>query len=82
MTGDQLQALGVLVAIVVGIAGVLLAAVQASRTADQARRDERQKDIDAAVKPVKDDLVAMTEDRNYWRNRANQYEDRAQSRGT
>lgn len=81
MTGSQLSTLGIVVSIIVGIAGVVLMAIQSSNTADARRKAERDEEIKRALDPIREDLLAMTQDRDYWRSRANQYEDRAQSRG-
>lgn len=81
MTGEQLAALGVIIAMATGLIGVYFMARQSAR--ETAR--EHQKAIDDAVKnackPLKDELAQRTADRDYYRQRADQFEAELRRRG-
>lgn len=74
VTAAQIGTLGVVVAILTGIIGVFYMARQSSRESAHLRQQDIDRAVSAATEPLKAELVERTNDRNYWRGRADSYE--------
>jgi membrane protein implicated in regulation of membrane protease activity len=92
VTAVQLGALATVVAIVTSIFGVVFMARASAREQVKARREETEKAIKAAVDAtaagaanavasIQKDLTEMTVDRNYWRARADAYQEELRREG-
>lgn len=82
VTAAQLATLGVVVAIVSGIVGVYYLARQSSRESARLRHEELNREIDEAIRPLREALQERTADRDYQRNRADAYEAELRRRDT
>jgi membrane protein implicated in regulation of membrane protease activity len=84
--GAQLGAVATIIAIVTSIVGVVFMARQSAREQIKTRKEETENAIKAAVQAertssaaavasIQKDMAEMTVDRNYWRARADAFEE-------
>lgn len=87
--GAYLTYIGVLVAIIGGLGALYYAKKTNDREAQKGIEDDKvaavksaQEDAAREINRIRDLLITMTQDRDYWRGRCNQFEDRATGRKT
>lgn len=87
--GAYLTYIGVLIAIIAGLGALYYQKKSNDREAQKAVDDHEADAVKAAqeygareINIVKDQLTAMAGERDYWRSRCNQFEDRSTGRKT